>query len=279
MTLTKTNGHSVINVSKTEVRNFYALPLLLLSMIMLHGCNHLPAVPTTEILQPAQQAYQVAQKNPLVAKYATAELANAEQTLRQAEAAEEPAQQVHLAYLAQRQAQLAIAVAEQKATVADKDQWLQQRNLVQKPEVAKFCEETKVQSLTDLTKTLKGKQTAQGWSFVFEDNQFDTKTELVTAAIHNLNRIISFLKNSPNQKVIIEGQIDGLHNRDHSLGVSQRRADSIRLAMVDCGIASNRLWAKGRSGMVSFANTRTKTVPKTKGRVELIILNAGQEWP
>jgi len=279
MTLTKTNDHSIIGISKNCARNFYSVYLLLLSMIVLHGCSHLPPAATTEILQPAQQAYQMAQTNPLVAKYAAAELANAKQTLRQAEAAAEPAQQAHLAYLAQRQAQLAIAVAERKATVAEKDQWLKQRNPVQKPEVAKFCEETKVQSLTDLTKTLKGKQTAQGWSFVLEDNQFDTKAELVIAAIHNLNRIISFLKKSPNQKVIIEGQIDGLHNRDHSLGVSQRRADTIRLAMVDCGIASNRLWAKGRSGMVSFANTRTKTAPQTKGRVEITILNAGQEWP
>jgi outer membrane protein OmpA-like peptidoglycan-associated protein len=116
---------------------------------------------------------------------------------------------------------------------------------------------------------LKAKKTHQGSVFTLYDELFETgKAELLPGAVPNMESIVALLKQYPNRKVLIECHIDIRENETYNLGLAQRRADSVRFALIQHGIASNRILSRGVGK--SWLST------KQNRRVEMTILNGGE---
>lgn len=252
---------------------YFLKPLIttILLSSLIAGCSNVPEKPTNEHLQAARNAIQEAQNNPLVAKYATHELAEAEQLLKQAETTTTEEELEQLTSQAQQQAQQAIAIAKQKATKAEPVQ--------PRPAESQACEEANTRRLKDLLKELKNRQTERGSVLLLENDIFKPgKADLLPAAIHQLNKVATFLKHNPNRKATIEGHTENVGDRNFTLGLSQRRAEEVRFTLVKCGIASNRVMAKGLGGTLPVASRSRQATGQEPQRVEIIILNEGRDF-
>ena len=108
-------------------------------------------------------------------------------------------------------------------------------------------------------------QTRQGLKITLtDDNLFNSNsTNLSATAQGKLATLAQFLQNNPKRQVIIEGYANGAGSRDYLLGLSRRYAHTIRFALVNQAIASNRMQVRGL-GNQRLANTQQQ--------VEILVL-------
>jgi len=207
--------------------------------IIFGGCSNLPEKPHLDPLQAAKSAYQ--QAHPTTTQ-AAAELAQAKQLLEAAERAQEAEEREKLVRLAQEKIRWSVA---------------QQRPTEQvKPIEVNY--DTEIQHLSDLLKEFSHQQTSQGWKLILNEENFaGGKTALLAATQRKLGRLAAFLKQNPTRQVLIEGYSQALS--DYSLGLSQRQAQEVRFALLQRGIASNRI-------ITAITGSKQR-------RIEIIILN------
>jgi len=116
---------------------------------------------------------------------------------------------------------------------------------------------------------LKPKKIHRGLVFTLDDGLFETaKAKLLPGAVPNMESIVALLKQHPNRKVLIECHTDISEDEAYNLGLAQRRADSMRFALIQRGIASNRILSRG------VGKSRLST--EQNRRVEMTILNEGE---
>lgn len=90
-----------------------------------------------------------------------------------------------------------------------------------------------------------GKVTAAG-TYVFKDIQFESnKASLKARSYATLNNIAEALKAQPDMKVEIQGHTDGHGKHDYNLGLSQRRAETVKAYLVTRGVDSERMVPRG----------------------------------
>jgi outer membrane protein OmpA-like peptidoglycan-associated protein len=79
------------------------------------------------------------------------------------------------------------------------------------------------------------------------DIGFDTAKDVIAPQYDGeLKKVAEFLKSYPTASAEIEGHTDNIGAVDYNRGLSQRRADSVRKALIEkFGIESARLTAKG----------------------------------
>jgi outer membrane protein OmpA-like peptidoglycan-associated protein len=85
------------------------------------------------------------------------------------------------------------------------------------------------------------------------------------------------LKGQPDQNVVIEGHTDSVGSEEYNLGLSQRRAEAVRMALVERGVRAEHVRAIGKgetSPVASNANTGGR---QQNRRVEIIFPNGGQK--
>ena len=78
-----------------------------------------------------------------------------------------------------------------------------------------------------------------------------------------IDQVASVLKSNPNLKVVVEGHTDDVGAADYNLRLSDDRADSVRKALIDRGIAKKRLEAVGFGEAKPIASNKS-----SKGRAE-----------
>ncbi|WP_069471636.1 OmpA family protein [Candidatus Marithrix sp. Canyon 246] len=86
--------------------------------------------------------------------------------------------------------------------------------------------------------------------------------------------LAKFLKQHPNLKISVEGYTDNKGNRQHNFGLSERRATSVKFSLMEHGIASTRITAKGLGESRPVASNRKRAGRKKNRRVEIIIHRA-----
>lgn len=274
------------------------------------GCGGVPE--RDHILREARNAYAEAQANPNTANVEA--LYEAKKTLEQAEAAENAEEMKKLGYLAQRKAEQAIMIGERKAAEAERARLVKQRDkvvlearekeiaakerevaakaleakqaqeqaeLVQQQlaaEQAKLAaEQAKIQQLQDQLSELQGQQTERGLVLTLGDVLFGTgKAQLAAAAMRNIDTVASFLNKNPERNVLVEGHTDDRGKESYNLDLSQRRAESVRYALIDRGVDSRRILARGLGENQPIADNSTATGRQQNRRVEITILNEGE---
>jgi len=87
-------------------------PVLIAAMLILIGCATMPE--KNVAIERARNAYEQAQANPEIAKIAPVAMYEASQAMKKSEQAKDIEEKEHLAYIAERKTQIAMAQAEQK---------------------------------------------------------------------------------------------------------------------------------------------------------------------
>jgi len=122
---------------------------------------------------------------------------------------------------------------------------------------------------------LKATPTDRGLVLTLGDVLFASgRADLKSSADGNLNRLVTFLNKYPDRTVNIDGYTDSVGSEDYNLGLSQRRADSVKSYLLNQGVRSERLVASGKGESSPVAGNDTGDGRQQNRRVEVVISNA-----
>ncbi|MGM9486836.1 OmpA family protein [Ideonella sp. YS5] len=121
-------------------------------------------------------------------------------------------------------------------------------------------------------KDLNAKQTDRGDIVSLGDLLFDTnRSEMLGAGQRDLSRLAAFFKMHPKRTALIEGFTDSQGDREANVGLSQRRALSVRDALVEQGVPADRLSARGYGDAYPVASNATSSGRQMNRRVEIVL--------
>jgi OmpA-OmpF porin, OOP family len=110
-------------------------------------------------------------------------------------------------------------------------------------------------------------------SVVLENVIFESgSAKLAEASYASLDKAVDALNNNPELRIEIQAHTDSMGAGSFNQRLSGQRADSVRTYMIDKGIASDRLIAKGYGESQPIADNGTQTGRATNRRVELKII-------
>ncbi len=264
---------------------------------LLAGCAGVPD--DHPVLQRARAAYSQAQADPQVAQFAPLELRKAEEALQKAENAEDEEQLEKLAYMAERQAQIAVTTAERKMAEKKVEDLAEEKDRVvltarereaeeakreaeakaREAEIARRQAEEALAKARELEKQLadlQATQTDRGLVLTLGDVLFETgKAELMGSALRNIDKVAEFLLQYPDRNVLVEGHTDNVGSDSYNLDLSERRANAVRLALIQRGVAPERIIARGFGESQPVASNETVSGRQQNRRVEIVILREG----
>jgi outer membrane protein OmpA-like peptidoglycan-associated protein len=243
----------------------------LLSGSLLAGC----ATPPLAELEDAWASYSSAKADPEVAANAPVALYEAEKTLRGADKAwedDDRAEAVHQAYLAQKRVEIARAVAAQRQAEQEAENLNAERQ-----KVLLSARTREITALEEKLAALGAKQTERGAVVTLGDVLFDfNRAELKPGAQQNLYRLVSFLRENQDRELLVEGHTDNVGSDSYNLELSQRRADTVRFFMLQNGVASERIIARGFGKTYPVAANDSPGGRQLNRRVEVVILDPGE---
>lgn len=281
------------------VRTFRPLPVAL-ALATLAACGSPPR--TNAALDEARAIYQRVSIDAQVVRSAPLELRKAQEALQQGESALNAGESSelidHYAYLAKRRseiAQQAAKVAEAEKAVADastrRHAIMAEAERANAEKARRLADErlavaqasqnqaalanARARSLEQQLADLKAKQTERGMVLTLGDVLFDTgRAQLKPGAMRTLDQLATFLRENPDRTVEIEGYTDSVGSDSMNQVLSERRANAVKSALMDRGIAINRIAARGLGEMNPVASNDTTAGRQQNRRVEVIISNA-----
>lgn len=213
-------------------------------------------------IREAERAREAAERARMLSEASAEEAARA-----RAEAEEARERQAELADQA-RQAREEAAAARELADARTEEAELARREAqALKAQVADLQSE-----LSDL----ETRETERGVVVTVGDVLFEVnKADLKAGAIRNLDTLVEFLQGYPDRKIRVEGHTDSTGAADYNLGLSQRRAQSVRDLLVDRGIGPGRITTEGLGEEYPVASNNTGAGRQQNRRVEIILLKPG----
>ena len=86
----------------------------------------------------------------------------------------------------------------------------------------------------------------RGETVVLKDIYFEfDSSELSNDSEDGIDYILNFLNKHPDVNILLEGHTDNVGSDEYNMALSLRRAESVKKALVDKGISSERIKAKG----------------------------------
>ncbi|MEP7248080.1 MAG: OmpA family protein, partial [Gammaproteobacteria bacterium] len=122
---------------------------------------------------------------------------------------------------------------------------------------------------------IEGRKTDRGMVVTLGDVLFDTnKAQLKPGGMRNLQKLADFFKEYPQRTVMIEGFTDSSGASSTNQELSESRARAVRTALLDMGIASDRLTARGYGDSYAVAANDTAAGRQLNRRVEIVVTDA-----
>lgn len=119
---------------------------------------------------------------------------------------------------------------------------------------------------------LNAKKTERGLVITLGDVLFDVnKAEIKSGAERNVQKIADFLNEYPERKAVIEGFTDNTGSDDYNQSLSQRRAEAVRLFIIDKGISRERIEARGYGKANPVASNESPATRQLNRRVEIVL--------
>lgn len=263
-------------------------------------------------LDEARATVESLESQPKARSAASSQLTNARQALQRAEAAFEggqPLEQIrHEAYMARRYAEIGLELTSEAEGAEKIRQGEARRNQVQleartveAERAQRLAEQRASQSersarqaaasqsvaeaaigeanrLADELNTLEGEleaeQTNRGLVLTLGDVLFDTGgAELKAGAEVSMDRLAAFLKENPERRLLIEGHTDSRGSDEFNRELSENRADSVAEALVERGIATERLRSVGLGESYPVAGNDSTAGMQQNRRVEIVVSN------
>jgi len=279
-------------------------PMTLIAVAIFSGCSSVPT--QNPALTDAHNIYNSAQANPQVTTQAALELKEAGDSLNKADEALNKGQDTatvnHLAYIANQKVRIAQETAMRKTSElaitnagAKRDQVRLEARTAEadaaKQQLA-IAKETSDQQAAALAtaganaerdnaliaqqeiqlKELNAKKTERGLVITLGDVLFNTnKADLKSGGTHNVQKLADFLKQYPQQKVLVEGYTDSTGSNSLNQELSDRRANAVRTALLDKGINSDRISTRGYGESFPVAGNDTAGNRQLNRRVEIIL--------
>lgn len=194
--------------------------------------------------------------------------ARAEEAERaRAEAAEARQRQEELARQAEEAREEAAAARELANARAEEAELARQEAEALKAQVADLQSELS---------NLETRETERGVVVTVGDVLFEVnKADLKAGSIRNLDKLVDFLTGYPDREIRVEGHTDSTGAADYNLGLSQRRAESVRDLLVDRGVDPGRITTEGLGEEYPVASNSTESGRQQNRRVEIILLEPG----
>ncbi|MGC3987115.1 MAG: OmpA family protein [Pseudorhodoferax sp.] len=287
-------------ITSSILRFHRGLALAPLTALLLAACASTPS--TDPALEDARALYQRAANDADTARTAPLDLRRAQDALQRGDAALRDGEGLdivqHYAYLARQSASTAlqsgeIARAEQAVTAAGAErsrilidargaeaerartQAEQARRQAEQQSAAAQAAQARVARLQQEMAALQARQTDRGMVLTLGDVLFDTgRAELKAGAFVTLDRLAQFMRDNPERMLAIEGHTDSTGSEALNLALSQRRAESVRAALVARGVDGGRITAKGLGKAVPVAGNDTAEGRQRNRRVEIVISDA-----
>ena len=251
------------------MRKQLMIPALLAASVALAACSSQP----NPSLEQARTNYSALQTNPKASELAALETKDASEWLDKADKAyrdKEDAKKVdQLAYLTIQRVEVA------KETIALKDAENQLKGAAAQRAQARL--DARDTQIKQLQQSLNAKQTERGTLVTFGDVLFDlNKAELKSSGMMNVNKLAQFLQENPDRKVIVEGYTDSTGAASYNQSLSERRASSVRMALVKMGVDPTRIVAQGYGKEYPVADNGSTSGRAMNRRVEVTISNDNQ---
>lgn len=253
-----------------------AFPTLLVMSIGLAACSSQP----NQNLEDARSQFAQLQSDARASQMAALETEDAARMLERADKAymndadKEKVDQ--LAYLAKRR----IEVAEQTIALRTAEQELEKAS-AKRAEARLESREQQLrrqqEEIRRLQQDLQAKQTERGTLVTFGDVLFDLdKAELKPAGLRNVQKLADFLNENPERKVIVEGHTDSTGSAAYNLQLSERRAESVRRALIRAGVDAQRINTVGYGKDFPVAGNDSSSGRAMNRRVEVTISHDDQ---
>ena len=228
-------------------------------------------------LMSAQDSYLQAKADPNVAANAAVPLYEAEKMLNQAINAESDDEMTHLAYMADKQTAIAVAMAEQKAAEIERRKIAgdSEKILLRQKEQQTAAATAQAAALEQELAALKAKKTDRGYVLTLGNVLFKTgKADLMPGAQRTIDQLVRFLNNHPEEKISVEGHTDSTGNDSFNMMLSQSRAESVASAVMARGISYDRITTRGFGEMYPIAGNDTASGRQENRRVEIVFISA-----
>ena len=237
---------------------------LMLAAVLTAACSGLQKNPS---LLEAEAFYNATKQNENVLRYAPDELQRAEQALQQAAVAETNGDMTSLAYVAQARTRTALAIADRKVAK------IKLAELSKTKEAARLqARDMEVNLLRSELEALQAVDTDRGMVITLGDVLFSTgKADLQPGAMSTIERLALFMAEYPAKTVLIEGYIDDVGSENFNLGLSDRRAASVRNALLAAGVSPLRISTIGYGEARPIASNSTPEGRQLNRRVEIVI--------
>jgi outer membrane protein OmpA-like peptidoglycan-associated protein len=264
------------------MQNNRYLPVTLIAVAAISGCS---SMPQNQSLTEAHSNYNSARTNPEVTNLAALELKDAGDTLTKADNAlnkdEDDDEVNQLAYIATQQVAIAQQVAKRKTaelavtTAGAKRDAIRLDARTAEADAA-HADVARDQALIAQQamelEALNAKKTERGMVITLNDVLFSTnKSELASGGMRNVQKLADFLTQYPQQKVLIEGYTDSIGSDSHNQELSDRRAASVRTALMNMAVSGDRVAARGYGEGFPVADNDTAASRQLNRRVEIIL--------
>lgn len=248
--------------------NPYALSLI--AAALLSACATTPNPTLVE----AHNSYNSARSNADIVKLAPLELKDASDMLGRADKAvsdsEETETVTHLAYLANQQVDIAEQTAQRKIAEQAVNTSAASRTQVQLD--ARTAEADAAKRQIALLKEMNAQKTERGMVITLGDVLFSTdRAELKSGGVRNVEKLADFLNQYPEYKVSVEGHTDSRGSDEHNQGLSERRADAVRMALMQMAISSDRVAMRGYGEGFPVASNDNAGGQQLNRRVEIVL--------
>lgn len=132
--------------------------------------------------------------------------------------------------------------------------------------------EARVRALESQLRDIEAQQTERGLLVTLGDVLFAfNKAELSAQAAPRLDKLANFLRQFPDRKLIIEGHTDSVGGDSYNQELSDRRAQAVQGALVQRGVAPDRITARGYGKTYPVAENGSAEGRAMNRRVEIVI--------
>ena len=250
------------------MRNTVLIPALLALSVGLAACSHQPNIN----LENAKTNFSALQTNPEATKVAALETKDASEWLDKAQKAyldkEDESKVDQLAYLTNQRVEVA------KQTIALRTAENQLKNsAAARAQALLEARDAQIRQL----QSLNAKQTERGTLVTFGDVLFDfDRADLKANSRDSITTLANYLIKNPDRKVIVEGYTDSKGSASYNQGLSERRANAVKNALVRAGVDPSRIVAQGYGKEYPVASNATNSGRAQNRRVEVTISNDNQ---
>jgi outer membrane protein OmpA-like peptidoglycan-associated protein len=101
---------------------------------------------------------------------------------------------------------------------------------------------------------------------------FDSnRAQLRAGGVRDMGKLVEFMRNHPKRTAMIEGFTDSQGTESGNFDLSTRRAETLRMALIDQGVTADRLRTRGYGEAYPVASNDSAAGRQMNRRVEIIL--------